>query len=62
MSPVCGFCMERGKAEFEYGRAFGVGIAGCTGERERVDGGNRKALSTDADLLADRLVVVVKPL
>jgi hypothetical protein len=33
------------------------------GERERADGGNRKALSTGCDVsLADRLVVAGKPL
>ena len=60
MSPVCGPCTELGKGEVRYCLASGVGSGVGRGERERAVRRKPEALSTDAALPADRLVVVMK--
>ena len=47
MSPVCGFCMERGKASADTARAA---VSVGEGERERAKRLNREGLSTVAAL------------
>ena len=57
VSPVCGFCMERGKACPDTA----VRLV-AEGEREPAKRLNRKAVSTARGAPADRLVVAGKPL
>jgi hypothetical protein len=59
-SPVCCICTERGKAEIDTARSVQEWVAWVRGSAS--SGRIREALSTVAIPLADRFVVVMKPL